>query len=253
MGTGNLPVDWYRSTFSGDTRTLFWEDGVEEKVDLALAMLEPDGDERILDLACTTGQRTLELSRRGFEVVGTDVDEFLLEVGGGEAEQEGLCPHFHESDPRELEFLREFDLVLSLGGGAFGYFDDDADDRVALQRVSQALRPGGRLLLQTPNVIYVETQLPERTWLPGESTIQFVEQVWDAASGCLEASMTALIEGESSEEEEPVPFRRRIYTVEELAQSFESVGMELVDVFDDDGDPCAPTECQQQVFVEARF
>jgi SAM-dependent methyltransferase len=253
MGTGNLPVDWYRSTFSGDTRTLFWEDGVEEKVELALAMLAPDGDERILDLACTSGKRTLELNRRGFEVVGTDVDEYLLEVGGGEAEREGLDPTFHESDPRQLDFLREFDLALSLSGGAFGYFGEDEDDRVAFQRVSQALRPGGRLLMQTPNVIYVETQLPERTWLPSEATVQLVEQAWDETTGCLEASMTAMIEGEGSEEDEPVPFRRRIYTVEELAQIFESVGMELVDVFDEDGDPCAPTEDQQQIFVEARF
>jgi SAM-dependent methyltransferase len=250
---GNLPVDWYRSTFSGDTRTLFWEDGAEEKVALALAMLRPEGDERVLDLACTTGQRTLALSRRGFSVVGTDTDEYLLEVGGCEAELEDLYPLFHESDPRELDFMREFDLVLSLGGGAFGYFDRDDEDRQVFQRISQALRPGGRLLMQMPNVVYVETQLPRRTWVSSESTTQLVEQAWDAASGCLDASVMALIEGEAFEEVEAVPFRRRIYSVEELAQSFEAVGMELVDVFDEAGEPCAPTDCQQQVFVEARF
>jgi SAM-dependent methyltransferase len=253
MGTGNLPADWYRSTFSGDTRALFWEDGVEEKVALALAMLRPGGGERILDLACTTGQRTLELARRGFSAVGTEVDEYLLEVGGSEAETEDLYPWFHKSDPRELAFLREFDLVLSVGGGAFGYFDDGGDDRLVLQRVSQALRPGGRLLMQTPNVIYVESHLPHRTWLPGESTTQLVEQVWDGESRCLEASVMALIEGETFEELDTVPFRRRIYSVEELARLFESVGMELVDVFDEDGLPCAPTDRQLEVFVEARF
>lgn len=253
MGTGNLPVDWYRSTFSGDTRALFWEDGVEEKVTLALALLGPSGAERILDLACTTGQRTLELARRGFSVVGTEVDEYLLEVGGCEAEAEDIYPWFHESDPRHLEFLREFDLVLSLGGGAFGYFDDDSDDRLVFQRVSQALRPGGRLLMQTPNVIYVEAHLPDRTWLPGKWTTQLVEQAWDGESRRLEASVMALIEGETFEELDTVPFRRRIYSVEELAQIFESVGMELVDVFDEAGTPCAPTDRQLQVFVEARF
>jgi SAM-dependent methyltransferase len=253
METGNLPVDWYRSTFSGDTRALFWEDGVEEKVTLALAMLKPDGRERVLDLACTAGQRTLELCRRGFSVVGTEVDEFLLEVGSGQAQIDDLYPMFCEADPRELEFLREFELVLSLGGGAFGCFDDEIDDRRVFQRVSQALRPGGRLLMQTPNVIYVETQLPERAWLPGESTTQLVEQAWCPTSRCLEASVMALIEGEPFEEADAVPFRRRIYTVEELAEIFESVGMELVDVFDEEGVRCAPSERELQIFVEARF
>ncbi len=253
METGNLPVDWYRSAFSGDTRALFWEDGVAEKVALALAMLKPAGHERILDLACTTGQRTLELCRRGFCVVGTEVDEYLLEVGGCQAQLEDIYPLFHESDPRELEFLREFDLVLSLGGGAFGYFEHESDDRLIFQLVSQALRPGGRLLMQMPNVIYVEAHLPDRAWLPGKSTTQLVEQVWDASNRRLDASVTALVEGEAFEEAEAVPFRRRIYSVEELARIFESVGMELDAVFDEDGVPCAPTDRQQQIFVEARF
>jgi SAM-dependent methyltransferase len=252
MGTGKLPVDWYRSAFSGDTRALFWEDGVAEKVTLALAMLKPAGHERILDLACTTGQRTLELCRRGFCAVGTEIDEFLLEVGGCQAVKEDIYPLFYESDPRDLEFLREFDLVLSLSGGTFGYFEHESDDRLIFQRISRALRPGGRLLLQMPNVLYVEAHLPDRTWLPGESTIHLIEQVWDAPNRRLEATMMALIEGEPFEGD-PVPFRRRIYSVEELAQSFESVGMELVDVYDEDGEPCAPADHQLQIFVEARF
>jgi SAM-dependent methyltransferase len=250
---GNLPVDWYRSTLSGDTRTLFWEDGADEKVEKALAMLEAEGHERILDLACTSGQRTLELSRRGFCVVGSDIDAHLLEIGGCEAADEDIYPHFHESDPRDLAFLREFDLVLSLGGGALGFFDNDDEDLHILQRVSQALRPGGRFLLQMPNVIYIETQLPERTWVSGKSTTLLVDQEWDDYAGRLEASVTALIEGESFEEVDAVPFRRRVYSVEELAQAFESVGMELADVFDEEGRRCAPAECHQQVFVEARF
>lgn len=250
---GNLPVDWYRSTFSGDTRTLFWEDGAEEKVEMALAMLGLEGNERVLDLACTSGQRTLELSRRGFCVVGTDIGPHLLEIGGCEAAQEDIYPHFHESDPRELDFLREFDLVLSLGGGALGFFDGDDEDRYVFQRISQALRPGGRFLMQTPNVIYIETQLPERTWVSGESTTLLVDQEWNDCTCRLEASVKALVEGESFEEVDAVPFQRRVYSVEELAQAFEAVGMELADVFDEDGRRCAPAECHQQVFVEARF
>jgi hypothetical protein len=69
-GMGTLPIDWYRSTFSGDTRGRFWEDDAAEKVTRALRILRPSGRERVLDLACTTGQRTLELSGR--EASGDD-------------------------------------------------------------------------------------------------------------------------------------------------------------------------------------
>lgn len=253
MGTGDPQVDWYRTTLSGDTRGLFWEECAEEKVARALAILGPTGRERVLDLACTTGQRTLELSRRGFCVVGTDTDNDLMVVGACEAEWEDLYPLFVESDPRDLEFLREFDLVLSLAGGAFGYFDDPSDDRLLFQRVSRSLRPGGRLLMQTPNVVYLEAHLPDKAWLEGENVSLLIEQTWQRERRRIEGATMSLIEGEAFEGFDPEPFARRVYTVEELAETFESVGMELVNVFDENGDPCAPTEDQQEIFVEARF
>lgn len=253
MGVGNIPVDWYRSSLAGEINALFWEEGAAERVELALAMLKPDGRERVLDLACATGQRTLELSRRGFCVVGTDVDPFLLEVGGCEAEVEGIYPLFREADPRDLEYLREFDLALSLGGGAFGYFDHDSDDRLVLQRVAQALRPEGRLLMQIPNLVHVEAHLPESAWIFGAETAELVEHVWNPKTGRIEGSITPMIDGEPSSIDDPMPFQRRIYSVEELATAFDSVGMELVDVYDENGAPCAPTESQQEIFVEARF
>lgn len=48
-----------------------------------------------------------------------------------------------------------------------------------------------------------------------------------------------------------MPFQRRLYTVEELAEIFESLGMSLRDVFDEDGAPCTPTDYQQELYVEA--
>jgi SAM-dependent methyltransferase len=253
MGVGNVPVDWYRSSLAGKINALFWEEGAEERVALALRCLEPDGRERVLDLACATGQRTLELSRRGFCVVGTDIDEFLLEVGGCEAEREDLYPLFSCADPRELAYLREFDLVLSLGGGAFGYFEHDSEDLLILQRVAQALRPEGRLLMQVPNLLHVEAHLPESAWIFGAETAELIEHAWNAQRRRIEGTITSMVDGEASPLDDPIPFQRRVYSVEELAQAFESVGMELVDVFDEAGAPCAPTDRQQELFVEARF
>jgi len=252
MGKGQVPVDWYRSSFSEDTRPLYWEQGAAEKVDLALAVLELSGRERVLDLACMSGQRTLELSRRGFCVVGTDVDEFLLEIGGCEAETEDIYPFFTEADPRELAYLREFEAVLSLGGGAFGHFEDDEEDRRVLQCVSQALRPGGRLLMQTPNLAYVERCLPETAELEDGEASTTVEQAWHEETRRITGWCDSIVEGEPNLEG-AVPFARRVYSVEELAQLFESVGMELLEVYGEDGERCAASEDQQELYVVAGF
>jgi SAM-dependent methyltransferase len=251
MGMG-APVDWYRTSFASNFEALYWEEGAEEKVALALRMLGLEGHERLLDLACAIGRRTLELSRRGFDVVGVDIREELLEVAGGEAERKGLRPYFVAEDPRYLEFEREFDLVLSLGGGAFEHFDYDEENLRAFAAAARALRPGGRLLMETPNVLHVEAHLPERTWFDGGNAVDLVEQDWNGPARRLDGTRRSMLECEEPEEAEPVPFQRRLYTVEELAEIFESLGLRLANVFDEHGAPCAPTDAQQEIYVEAR-
>lgn len=254
MTTGGLPFDWYRTSFASNYDALFWEEGGEEKAELALAMLRPDHSERILDLACATGRRTLELCRKGFEVVGVEIRGCLLEVGAVEARDENLWPHFVEEDPRYLDFEREFDIVLSLGGGAFEHFDYDEENLRAFEAAAHALRPGGRLLMQVPNVLYVEGHLPERTWLLGSRAMDLVEQYWDETTRRINATMNSFLEEESYDDKmsKTVDVQRRLYSVEELAEIFESVGLLLNNVFDENGEPCTPSDAQQEIYVEAQ-
>ncbi|HSS04610.1 MAG TPA: class I SAM-dependent methyltransferase [Solirubrobacterales bacterium] len=246
------PADWYRTSFAPNFHSLYFEQGGEEKVELALAMLKPSGHERILDLACATGRRTLELSRRGFGVLGVDIRQELLEVAACEAQLLDLWPRFLEEDPRYLDFEHEFDLVLSLGGGSFEHFDYDGENLRAFEAAARALRSEGRLLMQVPNVLHVEAHLPERTWLTGSEAVDLVEQHWNEPTHRLDGTRKSMLECEDPEDAEPVPFQRRLYSVEELAEIFEAVGLHLANVFDENGAPCAPTDAQQEIYVEAR-
>lgn len=252
MCSRGTPADWYRTSFAPNYHSLYWEEGGEEKAGLALAMLRPAGGQRILDLACATGRRALELSRRGFEVVGVDIRGSLLEVAGCEAVDEGLWPHFVEEDPRYLEFEREFDVVLSLGGGAFEHFEYDEENLRAFKCAARALRPGGRLLMQVPNVLHVEAHLPEQTTVRGSRAEDLIEQHWNGPTRRIDGTRASYLEEEPDEEPDAVPFQRRLYTVEELAEIFEAVGLSLADVFDEDGARCAPSDVEQEIYVEAR-
>ena len=247
-----VSVDWYRNSFADDVSVLDFEHGGEETAQLALGMLELDGWERILDLACATGGRTLELCREGYDVIGIDVCQSLLEIAGCEAEEQDLLPWFYEEDPRQMEFDREFDVVLSLGGGAFEHFDYDEENLRAFAAAARALRPGGRLLMQTPNVLHVEAHLPPRTWFQAGETIELIQQHWNAPTRRLDGTRRTLVEFDSPQYCEPESFQRRLYTIEELAGIFEQVGLRLADVFDEHGNPCAPSDLERELYVEAR-
>jgi SAM-dependent methyltransferase len=273
MQTSHAPHDWYRSSFGEETMPLSGERGAEERLGLALKMLGARGDERVLDVACATGRRTYELCRRGFSVISVDASQPLLEIAGFGARDEDLDPYFVEVDPREMLFESEFDLVLSMGGGAFGHFESDEEDLRAFAAVARALRPGGRLLMQMPNVLHVEAGLPPRTWLAesdddaatdhlpgneqepttGDTTLVVIDQRWDPSARCIDAEILVLwCQPYLCDNMGKMPFRRRLYSVEELAEIFGAVGLRLADVFDENGARCAPTEAERELFVVAK-
>lgn len=247
-----VPADWYRSGFPLETTQMPWADRTEAEVDRAIAMLRPEGSERVLDLACGIGRHTLELRRRGFEMVGVDISGELLEIAAAEAERQGLEVEWIEADLREMDLRDEFDLVLSLNDGAVGYFETDEENYRTFEVVSQALRSGGGHLMQLPNVLHAEKHLPQKTWLAGESTVELIDHRWNAQTRYLEGATVPIRIGEVFEKYEPIPFRQRLYSVDELTELYDSVGMRLANVFRGSGKARMPRDNQFEVFVEGR-
>jgi SAM-dependent methyltransferase len=247
-----VPPDWYRSGFPPITAAMPWADRTEAEVDRAIMMLKPQGSERVLDLACGIGRHSLELRRRGFEVVGVDIADDLLEMAARSAQEQDLDVSFVQADLRELDLEDEFDLVLSLNDGAVGYFETDAENYRTFEVISQALRPGGGHLMQLPNVLHAEAHLPTKSWIVGESTLELSDHHWNAQDRYIEGSTVPIRFGEVFEKYEPIPFRQRLYTAEELAELYESVGMRLANTFSGSGKPRKPKPSQYEIFVEGR-
>ncbi len=243
--------DWYRSAFSV-TATVFrpWADETEAEIDRALAILRPPPGARILDMACGTGRHSIELAARGYEVVGVDISEDLLEIAGGEAsikKVEGVS--FLAADLRALEYEEEFDVVLNLNDGAIGYFETEEENHRTFEVISAALRPGGTNLLQLPNVLYAETHLPQRTWIAGKDMVELIDHHWNGRTRYLEGWTAPIVVGDPFDGVEPIPFRQRLYSVDELTEIYDSVGMSLTGVFRGNGKPRPPKDGQFEIFV----
>jgi SAM-dependent methyltransferase len=247
-----VPPDWYRSGFPPITAAMPWADRTEAEVDRAIMMLRPEGSERVLDLACGIGRHSLELRRRGFEVVGVDISPELLAMAEREAEAQSLEVTFVQADLRELDMADEFDLVLSLNDGAIGYFETEEENRRTFEVIARALRAGGGHLMQLPNVLHAERNLPAKSWIVGESTLELSDHHWNAEDRYIEGSTVPIRIGEVFERYEEIPFRQRLYTVEELSEIYDSVGMRLANAFASSGKPRKPKPGQFEIFVEGR-
>lgn len=99
--------------------------------------------QRLLDVACGTGNATIPAARSGAQVVGVDIAPNLLDQARKRAEDEKLKVNFHEGDAEELPFGdAEFDVVISMFGAMFA----PRPDRVAAELV-RVTKPGGLIAM----------------------------------------------------------------------------------------------------------
>ena len=99
------------------------------------------GGERVLDVACGTGNTALAAARRFARVTGVDYQPRLLEQARARAAAEGYEIDFREGDAESLPFEEgSFDVVLSTCGAMFA-----PDQQRTAQELIRVCRPGGRI------------------------------------------------------------------------------------------------------------
>lgn len=187
-GHGGAPrdADWFEDWFASEFYLKLYShrdhDEAEACIDLILRSTgldaEPRGLRRALDLASGPGRHAISLARRGFDVTAVDLSPTLLRHARSEAEAAGVTIEFIESDMRAIEFDGAFDLGVQLFT-SFGYFDDEADDRLVLRHMRQSLRDGGHYALDLINEEYLRHNLVPQSTRSIEGIIA-LEERWIA-------------------------------------------------------------------------
>ncbi|MCC5464634.1 class I SAM-dependent methyltransferase [Pelosinus baikalensis] len=62
-----------KKIWSLDIQDMSWVEHTKDEINFIIDIMDLSGTERILDLACGFGRHAIELSRRGFSVVGVDI------------------------------------------------------------------------------------------------------------------------------------------------------------------------------------
>jgi ubiquinone/menaquinone biosynthesis C-methylase UbiE len=119
----------------------------DDNVALIWQLLELEPGMEVLDLACGHGRIANRLAARGCRVTGLDVTPRFLDLARRDAQERGVEVTYVHGDMRALEWTRAFDRVVNWFT-SFGYFTDEGNRQV-LAGVYRALRPGGRLLIET--------------------------------------------------------------------------------------------------------
>jgi 2-polyprenyl-3-methyl-5-hydroxy-6-metoxy-1,4-benzoquinol methylase len=123
------------------------------QLDLYLALCEGRGRLDILDVGCAQGTLALLLAERGHRVCAMDIRQQFLDYASSRHESgeiRFLCGNAMEADPGG-----RFDVVF-----ANQIIEHLVYPLKLVSRLSSWLKPGGRLVVTTPNGAYVKNSLP---------------------------------------------------------------------------------------------
>lgn len=158
-------TEWYETFFDGMySYVLAAQFDRQQSLDharLVRKLLKLRKGQRVVDIPCGQGRLTIPLAETGLQMTGVDLTESFLKTARRKSQKERLRIRYVHSDMRNIEFDEEFHAAFNWFG-SFGYFSD-ADNLVFCKKVFNALRPGGRFLVEGPNKTRIKNDFIERT------------------------------------------------------------------------------------------
>jgi len=112
-----------------------WADYIDD-------LLRVNGCKSVVDLACGTGNTTLRLAARGYDMIGIDASEDMLTQAQNKAFEEEQRILWLAQDMRALDLYGTVDAVVCTCDG-LNYLINEADLREVFRRVRLFLNPGG--------------------------------------------------------------------------------------------------------------
>lgn len=204
-----------------------------EEVDFVVEALDLEPPARFLDVACGFGRHSIELSRRGFEVLGVDNSPAMLAEARRRAKRNRRV-RFERRDMRQLSWKGEFDAVINMFT-SFGYFSH-RQNLATLRGMAQALRPGGRVLIETIDRRTLQRQLARnstnRLWWPVRDGHYILEETrFDPGRRVLHSDWLVFQRSGRRWSLSPKRIRLRLYDSAEWREMFDASGLRRLAVY----------------------
>lgn len=220
---------WFERSFREDYVLVYRhrdEESADQEVANLLARLPIKQTGRVLDLCCGSGRHARAFARRGYEVVGVDLSDVLLQLARDQNRYENLA--LYQYDMREIPFADEFDIVVNLFT-SFGYFNTDEENMQVVANMAKALKQGGQVVIDYLNPSYVKANLIPSSTKEIEG-LYIEERRW-----IVDGYVKKRIMVKDVEADEPREYLEqvRLYEAHEMKEMMERAGFTDIQLFGD--------------------
>ena len=222
-----------------------WADFIESLFDKYLN----EKPELVLDLASGTGRMSLELARRGYDMIGVDASEEMLSIAAGavfDAIIDGILPEDGKRPLFLCQSMTSFELYGTVGAivcclDSLNYLTKDGEIEKCLSLAHNYLDGGGLFIFDMNTPYKFENIYGENAYVYDvdeneRGSFCVWQNFYDKKTKLCDFLLTVFCEDEDGkyirEDEEQ---RERCYSMEEIKNALSNTGFELLGVYSDVG------------------
>lgn len=186
----------------------------------------------LLELGCGTGSMTELLSQKGYDMIGVDNSEDMLEIAMDKRVDSGHDILYLLQDMREFELYGTVRAVISICD-SMNYILEEEDLLQVFRLVNNYLDPGGVFIFDLNTEYKYRMLMGENTFAEDRQESSFIWQnYYDEQERINEYDLTLFIrEGELYRKFEETHFQR-CYLLKEIKEAAQAAGLEFVTAYD---------------------
>lgn len=211
----------------------------EEWSQYLISLLQEHGVTKglVADLGCGTGSITEYLSQAGYDMIGIDNAEEMLDIARQKAGEKGLDILYLQQDMQNMELYGTVAAFVSICD-SINYITSEDDLCEVFRLVNNYLDAGGLFIFDLNTKYKYETILAQNTFAENRDNCSFI---WDnyyySEEQMNEYDLTIYVRDEENTDEE-VYYRfdeehyQKAYELEDIKRCLAKAGMEFVAVYD---------------------
>lgn len=204
----------------------------------------------VLDLACGTGNVTLELARRGYHTTGVDNSAAMLRQAQMKPHPVGARPvSFLLQDARALELPGRFDACVSLFD-SLNYILTPEELGAAFSGVARHLLPRGLFVFDVNTVRALERGMFTQQGFGADPSLSYAwKSEYDPATRLCRIAMRFQVQTETGTRQFHETHVQRGYPLVEISALLEGAGLELLGIYQGFGFRPATERADRAYFV----
>lgn len=109
---------------------------------------------KILDIPCGYGRLSNRLAKKGFNVVGVDINKNFIKIAEQDAKNKKLKIKYLVKDVFSYNSRDKYDVVINIFT-SIGYFESEEKNLLFIKKLSNFVKPNGLFILETINPLAV--------------------------------------------------------------------------------------------------